>query len=94
MLRKQVQTTGTEYVWQADPAYQILFPITRRPADKTYTAGGKAEHPARLCRDLNGRWAVRYLRGVLASEWLKGVAPCGHATAVAQKEHITEKQRR
>ena len=41
------KTTGTEYVWQADPASwkrhaPILFPIVGRLKDKTYTAGGKA----------------------------------------------------
>ncbi len=38
--------TGTEYVWQADPAVwkrhaPILFPIVGRLKDKTYTVGGK-----------------------------------------------------
>ena len=41
------KTTGTEYVWQADPAIwkrhaPILFPIVGRLKDKTYTVGGKA----------------------------------------------------
>ena len=41
------KTTGTEYVWQADPAVwkrhaPILFPIVGRLKDKTYTVGGKA----------------------------------------------------
>ena len=41
------KTTGTEYVWQADPAIwkrhaPILFPIVGRLKDKTYTADGKA----------------------------------------------------
>lgn len=39
--------TGTEYVWQADPAVwkrhaPILFPIVGRLKDKTYTVGGTA----------------------------------------------------
>ena len=39
--------TGTEYVWQADPAIwkrhaPILFPIVGRLKDKTYTVGGTA----------------------------------------------------
>ncbi len=41
------KTTGTEYVWQADPAVwkrhaPILFPIVGRLKDKTYTVDGKA----------------------------------------------------
>ena len=41
------KTTGTEYVWQGDPAAwkrhaPILFPIVGRLKDKTYTVGGKA----------------------------------------------------
>ena len=41
------KTTGTEYVWQADPVAwkrhaPILFPIVGRLKDKTYTADGKA----------------------------------------------------
>ena len=41
------KATGTEYVWQADPAVwkrhaPILFPIVGRLKDKTYTVGGKA----------------------------------------------------
>lgn len=41
------KTTGTEYVWQADPVAwkrhaPILFPIVGRLKDKTYIADGKA----------------------------------------------------
>ena len=41
------KATGTEYVWQGDPAAwkrhaPILFPIVGRLKDKTYTVGGKA----------------------------------------------------
>ena len=40
------KTTGTEYVWQADPAIwkrhaPILFPIVGRLKDGSYTVGGK-----------------------------------------------------
>nr|WP_297171149.1 aldose 1-epimerase family protein [uncultured Agathobaculum sp.] len=41
------KSTGTEYIWQGDPAIwkrhaPILFPIIGRLKDKTYTVGGKA----------------------------------------------------